>query len=75
MQLELPDDILMRAEANATDLKLLLALQLYGDNRIDYVDACILSELSSDQLNQELVRRGLPIQQYQHGAMDHRRVV
>ncbi len=75
MQIELPDDILMRAEANASDLKLLLAVGLYGDNRIDYIDACILAELSSEQMNGELVRRGLPIQQYRHVALDKRRVV
>ena len=64
MHLELPDDIVKRAEVNNSDLCLALAVQLYSDNRIDYNDACILSGLSGKQINLEFIRRGIPVLQY-----------
>lgn len=64
MLLELPDDIVCRAEANATELRVALAAQLYADNRIDYADACELAALSKEQFNAELILRHLSIQKY-----------
>ncbi len=39
VELSIPDDIVRRAEINATDIRIALALQLYVDNRIDHTDA------------------------------------
>ena len=64
MLLEIPDDIVRRAETNATELNLLLAIQLYADNRIDHADACRLSRLSAAALNRELLDRQIGIQEY-----------
>lgn len=64
MDLDIPDDIVGRAESNASDLRLSLAVQLYADNRIDHRDACRLAGLSPAQLNSELARRRIGIQQY-----------
>ena len=64
MQIDVPDDMVYRAEVNATDLHIALAVQLYADNRIDYVDACSLSGLSDGQFKQELLARRLSLQQY-----------
>ncbi|MCK4602893.1 MAG: UPF0175 family protein [Phycisphaerae bacterium] len=64
MQLEIPDDILRHAEANATDLRIALAVQLYADNRIDHGEAVRLSGLSIPAFNRELLSRQLSIQQY-----------
>ena len=64
MRLDLPDDIMGRAEANACDLLIALAIQLYSDNRIDYTDAVELSGLACAKLNEELIRRGISIHQY-----------
>jgi len=64
MHLQLPDDIVRRAETNATDLRIALAVQLYADNRIDHADACRLAHLRPAQLNRELIERGLVVQEY-----------
>ncbi|HUT61985.1 MAG TPA: UPF0175 family protein [Phycisphaerae bacterium] len=64
MRLDVPDDIVQLAEANAGDLMLALAIQLYADNRIDHADACRLARLSNAQLNCELVERGISIHMY-----------
>ena len=64
MLIEVPDNIVRRAEANATDLRTAMAIQLYTDNRIDHVDACKLAGLSSGEFNRELIERGIPIQEY-----------
>ena len=64
MDLEIPDDIVRRAEASEADLRLLLAIQLYADNRIDHADACRLANLSAGRLNGELLTRQIGIQQY-----------
>ena len=75
MHLELPDEIVHRAEANAIDLRVALAVQLYADNRIDYADACRLAELSGEQFHRELILRQLSVQDYPPrpaGGMFHR---
>ncbi len=64
MRLELPDHIVKRAEANAADLLLSLAIQLYSDNRLDYVDARTLSGMTGENFNRELLDRGLSINAY-----------
>ena len=64
MDLMLPDDILRRAEVGELDLRIALAVQLYADNRIDYADACRLAQVTAAELNAELLRAGLSIQQY-----------
>lgn len=64
MQLEIPDDIVRQAEANASDLRLSLAIQLYADNRIDHPNACRLAGLSAAVFNRELLTRQIGIQQY-----------
>lgn len=64
MDLHLPDEIVQRAEANAADLRLALALQLYADNRLDYADALTLASMPPALFNQELLHRQLSIQPY-----------
>jgi predicted HTH domain antitoxin len=64
MKLTIPDDIVLRAEVGEGDLRIALALQLYADNRLDHADACRLAQLTTGQLNEELLRAGLSIQQY-----------
>jgi predicted HTH domain antitoxin len=64
MQLNLPDDILLRAEANVTDCRLILAVGLYADRRIDFADACKLAQAAPAILSRELISRGITIQQY-----------
>ena len=46
MKIEIPDDIVYRAEASALELRVALAVQLYSDNRIDHRDACRLAGVS-----------------------------
>ena len=69
MLVEIPDDIVRRAEVNSTDLQMLLAVQLYSDNRISHVDACRLSGLTKQLFNHELLMRGITIQQSSEGHM------
>ncbi len=64
MDITLPDDILRRAEANESDVRLAVAVQLYADNRIDHADACRLARTSTRQLNRALLRSGLGVQLY-----------
>jgi predicted HTH domain antitoxin len=64
MQLEIPDDIVRRAEINAEDLRVALAVQLYVENRIDHADACRLADVPVGQFNRELLSRALTVQQY-----------
>jgi len=64
MRLDVPNDIVRRAEATAGELLLAMAIQLYTDNRLDYSDARRLAELPTDVFNQELVRRNISINQY-----------
>ena len=74
MRLEVPDDIVHRAETNATEMCIAMALQLYADNRIDHDDACRLSGISSDQFNRELLLRAMCVQQYPRRAARRRAV-
>jgi predicted HTH domain antitoxin len=69
MRLFIPEDIVVRAEATEADLLLAMAVQLYADNRIDHADACRLSQRTAGELNRELLRQGLVVQQYQAAPM------
>ncbi len=60
VKLDVPDDIVRRAEATALELHIALAVQLYADNRIDHRDACQLSGLSEALFNREALTRNLP---------------
>jgi len=64
MKLNLPDDIVSRAEVNVADLRAALAVQLYADNRIDHADACLLAHMTPAAFNRELVDRAISVQQY-----------
>jgi predicted HTH domain antitoxin len=64
MQFRIPDDIVIKAQANLTDISMAVAVEFYADNRIDHTDACRLANTSSERFNRELVRRGLGIQIY-----------
>lgn len=74
MLVEVPDDIVERAEVNSIDLCILLAVQLYTDNRIDYADACRLAHLPAVEMNRELLERNITIQQYPPGSTERREV-
>ena len=64
MKLNIPQDIVRRAEATQADIRIALAVQFYADNRIDHADACKLGKLSAAELNHELLARGITVQQY-----------
>ncbi len=64
MDLQLPDDILRKAQANQSDLRLAIAITLYADNRLDHSDACRLAGMPSASFNRELLHRAISIQQY-----------
>jgi len=64
MLLEIPDDLVRLAEANSTDLRTALAIQLYADNRLDHSDACRLAGISAMTFNRELLSRGISIHIY-----------
>ena len=64
MKIEVPDDIVYRAEACALELQIALAVQLYSDNRIDHRDACRLAGVSEASFNRELLSRHIVLQQY-----------
>jgi len=64
MRIFIPDDIVARAEATEIDLRLALAVQLYADNRIDHADARRLAGVTASELNRELLRLGLVVQEY-----------
>ena len=64
MQFWIPDDIVIKAQANITDISMAVAVEFYADNRIDYADACRLADASTERFNRELLRRGLGIQIY-----------
>ena len=72
MDLNIPQDIVRRAEATQGDLRAALAVQLYADNRIDHTDACRLAELESVEFNHELLQRGITVQQYPPVAISKR---
>jgi predicted HTH domain antitoxin len=73
MKLIIPDDIVQRAEVGERELRTALALQLYADNRLDHADACRLAHLTPGELNEELLRAGLSIQQYPRVNIAQRR--
>jgi len=75
MQIDFPDEILLRAEANQIDVRIALAVQFYADNRIDYADACRLCQLTPETFNHELLRRGMTVQQYPPIGLERREVV
>jgi predicted HTH domain antitoxin len=62
MQFLIPDDIVIKAQANLTDISMAVAVEFYADNRIDHADACRLANTSPERFNRELLRRGLGIQ-------------
>ena len=62
MQFRIPDDIVIKAQANLTDVSMAVAIDFYADNRIDHAEACRLADVSVEQFNRELLRRGLGIQ-------------
>ena len=64
MKIEIPDDIVYRAEASALELRVALAVQLYSDIRIDHRDACRLAGVSETMFNRELLGRHISLQQY-----------
>ena len=64
MKIEVPDDIVFRAEACALELQIALAVQLYSDNRIDHRDACRLAGVSETSFNRELLCRHIGLQLY-----------
>jgi len=64
MQFLIPDDIVVKAQANLTDISMAVAVEFYADNRIDHSDACRLANTSPERFNRELLRRGLGIQIY-----------
>ena len=64
MQFLIPDDIVLKAQANRTDIGMAVAVEFYADNRIDHADACRLANTTPERFNRELLRRGLGIQIY-----------
>jgi predicted HTH domain antitoxin len=64
MQIDIPDDIVSRAEANVTDLLIAMAVTLYADNKLDHSDAARMCKLSPAKFSDELLARGMVVQQY-----------
>jgi predicted HTH domain antitoxin len=64
MKLELPDDVVSRAEISARELRLALATQLYSEHRIDHDDACLLAGVLPGILNRELAELDISIIRY-----------
>lgn len=64
MNLELPDELVRLAQANQTELRLALAIQLYADNRLDHVSALALADIPESVFNRELLARNLVVQKY-----------
>ena len=64
MWMEIPDSVVRQAETNATEMALLLAVQLYADNRIDHGAAARLARVSPASFTRELLRRSLGVQVY-----------
>jgi len=63
MKLDLPDNVVRRAEISHKELLLILAIQLYADGRIDHTDACNMAQVTT-VLNRELTRRDLSVLMY-----------
>ena len=64
MKIEIPNEIIRRADASAGELRVALAIQLYADNRLDYADAVKLAGIPKSIFNRELLSRGISIQEY-----------
>ncbi len=64
MKLELPDDVIHRAEVTVRELRLGLAIQLYVDHRINHQDACQLAGIASHVFNRELTGRDIGVHVY-----------
>ena len=64
MKLELPDDVVARAEISPRELRLALATQLYAEHRIDHNDACLLAGVLPGTLNRELTERDISVIRY-----------
>jgi predicted HTH domain antitoxin len=62
MHLTLPDEILCKACVTKPEVALLVAIELYGERRIDYHDACILADVTPATMNRELAQRNMTIQ-------------
>ncbi len=73
MKLELSDDVIHRAEVTMRELRLLVAVQLYADRRIDYHDACQLAEVVPAVLDRELTARNISILRYPPIFRQHRK--
>jgi predicted HTH domain antitoxin len=73
MKLELSDDVIHRAEVTMRELRLLVAVQLYADRRIDYHDACQLAEVVPAALDRELTARDISILRYPPILRQHRK--
>ncbi|MBT3198928.1 MAG: hypothetical protein HN350_03340 [Phycisphaerales bacterium] len=67
MKYNIPDDIMLRAQANSADVNMAIAVEFYADNRIDHADACRLANTTPERFNRELLHRGLGIQIYKPG--------
>jgi predicted HTH domain antitoxin len=74
MQVEVPDELLRKAQANTGDVLLAVAVQFYADNRIEYEDALRLAAMAPNELNRELVRRGISLQLYPNVQSPRRHV-
>ena len=64
MKLDLPDDLLRRAEMSAGEMRLALAVQFYAEHRINYSDACHLAGVPAEILNRALAERDLSVVAY-----------
>ena len=69
---EVPDEVLRKAQANAGDVLLAVAVEFYADNRIEYEDALRLAAVAPIELNRELVRRGISLQLYPNAELSRR---
>lgn len=74
MHVEVPDELLRKAQANAGDVLLAVAVEFYADNRIEYEDALRLAAVAPIELNRELVRRGISLQLYPNAQLSRRHV-
>lgn len=64
MKLELSDEVILRAEISARELRLALATQLYSEHRIDHDDACLLAGVLPGVMNRELTERDISVIRY-----------
>ena len=55
MQFRIPDDIVIKAQANITDISMAVAVEFYADNRIDHADACRLASASAERLPEKTI--------------------